>query len=348
MNQLRYICIGLLSFAMLGAIARADTFQLSDGQTLTGDVISYDQNGLMLRLPDDKYSDRIPWTKFSQDDLKKLAQNPKIEPLASPFIEVNEEDRVKKTEVNVTQPERLKRPAPRSLFGAMLASPVGFFVLVILYAAGIYAGYEVAKFRRRPAGLVAGLAAIPLLGYLSPIIFLAMPETSLPSDEGEEFVQPPPTAAPAPAAAPGYTAPGASPAHAATQSQTPAAAGQEDRSLNPMAGDAAAPSGLKLHTEEAPAAAPLPQTEIFQRGAYMFNRRFFETKFPGFFGVVRRDADKDMVLLFKAARGEYVAERISRIAAADLHVQVRKGEATEEIMIPFTEIKEVHLKHKNA
>ena len=80
----------------------------------------------------------------------------------------------------------------------------------------------------------------------------------------------------------------------------------------------------------------------------MFNRRFFETKFPGFFGVVRREAEKDMVLIIKAARGEHIVDRISRIAANDLHAQVRKGQASEEVMIPFTEIQEIRLKHKDS
>ena len=80
----------------------------------------------------------------------------------------------------------------------------------------------------------------------------------------------------------------------------------------------------------------------------MFNRRFFETKFSGFFGMVRRDAEKDMIIVIKSARGEYAAERISRITANDLHAQVRKGQATEEVTIPFTEIQEVRLKHKDS
>ncbi|HEY2081346.1 MAG TPA: hypothetical protein VGI88_01070, partial [Verrucomicrobiae bacterium] len=107
--------------------------------------------------------------------------------------------------------------------------------------------------------------------------------------------------------------------------------------------------GLKLH-HDAPAAsgAPLPPTQVFQRGAFMFNRRFFETKFPGFFGVVRRDAEKDMLLVIKAARGEFIAERISRISANDLHAQIRTGHVSEEVTIPFTEIQEVKLKHKDS
>jgi hypothetical protein len=108
--------------------------------------------------------------------------------------------------------------------------------------------------------------------------------------------------------------------------------------------------GLKLaHTEaEQPHTAALTPTTTFQRGQFTFNRRFFETKFPGFFGVVRRDADKDMVIVIKAARGEYIGQRISRIAANDLHLQVQKGNASEEVMIPFTEIQQIQLKHKDA
>jgi hypothetical protein len=55
-----------------------------------------------------------------------------------------------------------------------------------------------------------------------------------------------------------------------------------------------------------------------------------------------------MVLLVKSARGLYVAERISRIAANDMHLQVRKGHATEEVMIPFQEIQEIRLQHQHT
>ena len=42
------------------------------------------------------------------------------------------------------------------------------------------------------------------------------------------------------------------------------------------------------------------------------------------------------------------AQRISRIAANDLHLQVQKGAATEEVMIPFQDIQEIVLQHKDA
>jgi hypothetical protein len=163
---------------------------------------------------------------------------------------------------------------------------------------------------------------------LSPIIFLWLPAQRR-SLEEEEAYQAETTVTEAPS----FVVPG-----------TPAATPEAAPTGSP--GDT---GGLKLH-HDAPAAAgaPLPPTQVFQRGAFMFNRRFFETKFTGFFGVVRRDADKDMVLVIKAARGEYVAERVSRISANDLHAQVRKGQATEEVVIPFTEIQEVKLKHKDS
>ena len=108
------------------------------------------------------------------------------------------------------------------------------------------------------------------------------------------------------------------------------------------------PAGLKLAHSETEAKSTLPKTITYQRGQFTFNRRFFETKFPAFFGVVRRDAEKDLVLVIKSSRGEYAGQRISRIAANDLHLQVQRGHATEEVLVPFTEIQEIRLKHKDA
>jgi hypothetical protein len=331
-NQRRLICIGILFCGMLCSIARADTFQLTDGTSLTGDIISFNESGLRLKLPSGDYSDPVPWTKFSQDDLKKLAQNSKIEPFVSPFIEETEEQRIQKTEVTITQPTRLKRPAAHSLFGAMLSSGVGLFVIIILYGAGIYAAYEVALFRRRQPGLVCGLAAVPGLGLLSPIIFLSMPAQRRSTEEEEAYQAenvPPPEA-------PSFIVPGSPEAAAAAA----AAAGETPAGTGGLHLAPSAPTDAK--------GAPLPPTQVFQRGAFMFNRRFFETKFSNFFGVVRREAEKDMLLIIKAARGEHTVERISRISTNDLHAQIRKGPATEEIMIPFTEIQEVRLKHKDS
>lgn len=301
--------------------ARADEFRLTTGETLTGEVLDTSGNdqGVQVKVGEGDYR-KVPWTSFSQDDLKKFAQNRRMQPFVEPFIEPSPEERIQKTEVTIHQPPRLERPPAQGLLGAFFGSTLGVFVMLVLYAATIYAAYEIALFRAQPPLLVCGLAAIPGFGLLSPIVFLSMPtkvKSSAPAVE--TFTEEPPPVAVA-----------------------------ADDDVNPMHADGAAhPGGLKLHSE-AESKPVLPETITYQRGQFTFNRRFFETKFPGFFGVVRRDAEKDMVLVIKSARGEYVGQRISRIAANDLHLQVQRGPATEEITIPFQEIQEIRLKHKDA
>jgi hypothetical protein len=312
----------------LAGAAYAETFKLANGETITGEVLSGNEAGVQIKVGDGKY-ERVPWANLSQEDLKKFVKVPKLQPLVEPFIEVTQADKLKKTEVNIKQPARLERPAAQSLLGALFSSGPGVLVLLLLYAANIYAGYEVSIFRARPTLLVCGVSAVlPLAG---PIIFLSLPTLIEPAAETWE---------PAPEAA------------AAT-------AGAE--AVNPMAAEGAEhPTGLRLagtgpadavklgHFEGGEEdAGPQPPT-VYQRGQYTFNRRFIETKFAGFFGVIRRDADRDMVLVIKSARGEYTGQRISRIAANDLHLMVQRGHASEEVMIPFGEIKEIVLKHKSA
>ncbi len=320
--RIRYVILGILLCAALWRDVRAEAYKLTTGETVNGEVLAASANdqGVQVKIGEGQYQ-KVPWASFSQDDLKAFAKNARMEPFVQPFIEPNPEEKIKRTEVEIKQPERLERPARQSLLGAMFSSSVGLFTLLLLYGATIYAGYEVAIFRAQPPMLVAGLSAVPGLGILVPIIFLCMP-TRLKAAE----------AAPAPA-------------EAATVA--PGAAVEEE--INPMHADGAAhPSGLKLHSEPEPAKSAQEQMPTFQRGQFTFNRRFFETKFPGFFGVVRRDAEKDLVLIIKSSRGQYIGQRISRIAANDLHLQVQKGHASEEVLIPFQEIQEIRVRHKDA
>ncbi len=331
------LIIGLIFGSLACAIAAQETFQLANGETLTGEVLLTGANdqGIQIKAGEGNYQ-RVPWTNFSQGDLKKFQANPKLAPFVEPYVEITVEERIKKTDVGEMKvPTRLSRPSGQSFFGALFGSGLGWFLMLILYGAVIYAGYEVAIFRAQPVFLVAGLSAIPFIGILAPIIFLSMP-TRMPATEETA----------------GEGAQGAQPAPAA---DTPEA-------VNPMQAEVQHPTALHLapSTPHGGTAAPahgqaqpgpkakIPATTTFQRGQFTFNRRFFETKFPGFFSVVRRDADKDMVLVIKAARGEYHGDRITRIAANDLHLEVRKGDATSEVMIPFQEIKEIQLKHKDA
>ena len=322
--------LALLVGGLLAGAAYAETFQLANGETITGELLTASANdmGVQIKVGEGKY-ERIPWANFTQEDLKKFAKVQKLEPLVDPFIEVTQAEKLKKTEVNIKQPPRLELPPRQSLFGALFSSSLGLVVLLLLYAANIYAAYEVAIFRARPPMVVCGVAAVaPLVG---PIIFLCMPTLIGPAEE---------TWTPSPDAAPqGAVADAVNPMQAE---------GAEHPTALKLAGSGPADE-VKVGQFEGGAQKPaIPQTVVFQRGQFTFNRRFFETKFPNFFGTVRRDADRDLLLVIKSSRGEYTGQRITRIAANDLHLQVQRGHATEEVMIPFVEVLEIRLRHKDA
>ena len=308
----------LLTFCvMLAGLARADTFHLVDGRTITGDMVSQDENGFIVKQPDDTYADRTPWGKLTQENLKALQQNPKLAAFVEPFIEVTQQEKREKTEIVLKDVPRLTRPAGHSLMAAFFTSGIGIFMVLVLYAANIYAGYEISIFRAQPAALVCGVAAV--LPFVGPILFLSMPtklrgaptEEEAPMDENLEA-----------AIAAEQAAPGENPAKSTRRAAGAAAAG--------------------------PATADLPATKTFARGQFTFNRRFFETQVPTFFAVMRSAADKDMVLSIKSPRGTHTVQRITRISPNEMYVQVQKGHASEEIVVPFAEIQEVQLKHKDA
>jgi len=295
----------ILGLGLVGALtaARADTLQLIDGSSVSGDIVLFNEGGITLRTPSDSYTN-VVWPKFSQDALKQLSENPRIKPFAALFIETPPV-RAKSEEIKV-QVSRLVLPPKQSLLAALLSSSVGFVALLLIYAANVYAAYEIAIVRSRPIGQLMGVAAVlPILG---PVIFLSMPAgkaaaepaMSHPEVEPETFV-------------------------------LPGAAGE-------------------IHVAESSwqkAAAP-NEPQIFQRGQFTFNRRFFETKFSNFFSAVRRKADKDLVLVVKTAHTQITVQRITRIASDDVHFEILQGTARQEIMVSFADIQEIQIVHKDA
>lgn len=311
MRRIFWTICGFWLCGLLVAVG-ADTFPLTDGTSVVGDVISYNDNGIVFRLDVDKYSQRVPWTKFSQDALKLLANNPKLKALAEPFIETPPPNRVKKGEVKVPAVSRLELPPKRSLFGALFSSSVGLVVLLLIYGANIYAAYEIAVCRAQPMALVMGVSVV--LPVLGPIIFLALPR----------------------------------------RVETTQAVAQPAAAAHTFAvGGAAAPAASGIHIVEAswqgapPAAAP-SEVQVFQRGQFTFNRRFFETKFSGYFALIRREPEKNMELTLKTGRAQHVVERITRIATNEMHVEIGQGPVKKEIMVPFAEIVEIQIKPKGT
>src|SRR5579862_2779661 len=106
-----YLILSLFAALLVGRELRAaETFQLLDGKTVNGEVLPTGANeqGVQLKVGEGQY-EKVPWTNFSQPDLKKLQANPKLAPLVEPYIEVTQEERIKKTEVVIKPPTRLER-----------------------------------------------------------------------------------------------------------------------------------------------------------------------------------------------------------------------------------------------
>ena len=309
-RKIIWIVFGLWLCGFLAACA--DNFQLADGTPLTGDVVTFNDSGITFRLGNDNYTN-VMWTKLSQYTLKQLSQNPKIKPLVEPFIEIPPSERPPKPEIKIQDVTRLELPSKQSLLGAMFSSSVGLVVLLLVYAANLYAGFEIAIFRARPIPLVIGAAAV--LPVLGPIIFLSIPMKveAAPVETTEQTQSEPPQT---------FAMPGAPP---------------KDE-IKIVAGS--------WQTQSPQAPPDQPGTQVFQRGQFTFNRRFFETKFSGFFGPVRRGAEENLTLFVKATSGQFEVESIVRLGTNEIYFDVVLGEVRQEVMVPFADIQEIQLKPK--
>jgi hypothetical protein len=288
------------------------TLHPKNGQPVTGTILDMGDQGIRLQMADGTFMDKpIPWGLLSLDDLQQLQNDPKADRYVEPFIPVPRAEKLQKTEVpHWNQPPRLDKPEAHSLFGALGTSGVGVLMFLLIYAGNIYAAYEIAIFRAQPLGLVCGVAAVvPIIG---PVIFLAMPTRER---HTEYHAQP------------------------ATDDNLEAAiAAEQQASPSPAPGPQRAPT-------QPVATAPASNVKTFVRGQYTFNRRFFETQVSGFFAMIRPEAVRNAVLTFKSARGTHVVQRITRISPNEIYIQVQKGHASEEVIIPFVEIQEVLLQN---
>ncbi len=339
MRKTYFVLILFVLLALLHGTVSAGTYSLTDGQQISGDPISFDQNGLILKS-DGVIQPRMPWKRFTQDSLKQLlaeAKTPKDKAFVEPLIEEEPQAKAKAKEIVIKPVEHPERPTNTGFF-KLFSSPLGIFLFLVIYAATIYAAYEVALFRGHAVGLTCGLAAIPFLGILSPIIFLFVHShhhaaVAVPTVAAEDAHQhEAPHYEPA---APVYEQPAEQP-H--VENVPPA-----QRYTPPP--QAPAPGSYQAAAQQKPAA---PTVVTFRRGEFTFNRRFFETKFAGFARAVPGDAEKDSVLYVKSLRGEYVGRKITSMTQTDLVLQIFKGDATADETIPYSEISEVQIRPKDV
>ncbi|HZM02864.1 MAG TPA: hypothetical protein VFC44_07555 [Candidatus Saccharimonadales bacterium] len=318
---------GLILFCLLiltSLRTSAGTYTLTDGTKIAGEPISQNDSGVIFKTDNDVDVPRVPWNNFTQDSLQLLlskAKTPRERALIESLLDQLPQEKAQRKEIVVKPIDQPVRPTAGVGLTAIFGSPIGLFVLLVLYGANLFAAYEIAIYRRQPIPMVCGLAAIPFLGIFSPIFFIAMPSRVVLID-GQ-----------APVEAPVRFQTTAPPTSAPPQDETPG---------EPRAVAASNPS------YEAVANAPsLPQPIVFQRGDFSFNRRFFETKLAGFFRVVPGENERDMVIEIISGRGNFVGRRITRITPTELYLQVFRDNATADEMIPFVEILEVQLRHKD-
>jgi hypothetical protein len=335
MRSFQILALVALSGWQLAGSVRAEAYKLANGNVLRGEFASADEDGLVVKLDVGGFSKREPWINFSQETLRELAKNPKAAPFVEPFIELPLEEikaREKEKEI-VVKPvlERMERPAEKPGLLAAFATPIGLALLAVLMLGNLFAAFEIAIFRNQPVPLVCGLAILfPIVG---PFIFLCLPTRAHHAAPAEGTLSDAQFDTTHAAAAP-----------PAPESKGGLTSRMKSKITSVFQGKRA--GGLTLASASKAETAPgSSEAQVYGRGEYTFNRRFFETKFPGFFRVVPSEAERDLVIVIKAIRSEYVGKRISRISSNEMHIQALSG---AEVMIPFAEITQIQIRHKDA
>jgi len=302
-----------LWLGLTAGVFASETLTLADGSSVSGDIVKADEVGAMVHTTGEGYSTvNIQWGQLSQESLKQLAANPKykgyVELLIAPAAAPQREIQVRA----VSNPPKSPGELHPSLLGGLLHSSLGLFMLLVIYAANIYAGYEIAVVRGKSLPMVTGAAAV--LPVIGPIIFLLQPMTPRNEEAADEGL--PDDGGPAP----GTPAPGAKPGGPQDEIQIVAASWQTAES-----------EGKK------------PEAQVFARGKFTFNKRFIETKFAGFIGEPKGEALK-FSMEIKTAKGAISVECIKQMAAAEAILETPTG----QLALAYGDIQEIKLIPKPA
>jgi len=329
MRRLKALWMVWVCSLSLAGGAWAGDYKLTQGTVITGEVAGFNEMGVVFRLDTGGFSERTPWSRFTQDSLKELVRDDRLKEFVEPFIEIPPEAKPKPRPIVLKEVPRVERPIERTTFFSSFTTPMGLALLGILYFANLFAAYEVAHYRNRPVGVVCGVSAVlPLVG---PLLFLASPSLELPPSEDEAargLDQLDATAAPAPAV----------PARGTTSRAVPVGTPKA-----PAPG-----AGLRVAAQGKAADSSKAGPKVFNRGDYTFNRRFIETQFSGFFRIVPTEAEKDLVLVVRTPKQQYIGKRISRISGHELFLQLVQGGGTQEVNVGFGEIAQIIVRHKDA
>src|ERR1043165_3236632 len=142
---LGHLVFGLWLLAATPAAGASLQLKLSNGDTLEGEPVSFNAQGIVVKKADGSFAPRVGWTNFSPAAIKELSAIKAAKPFVEGLLEPEDLDpsgTEKKAEIffNVKIPERLDRPDARAGLGAITASPITLLWLILLYVGNIYAG----------------------------------------------------------------------------------------------------------------------------------------------------------------------------------------------------------------
>src|SRR4051812_13065728 len=176
-RPVRLLCLFFIWMGCLTSLFAAETYPVLQGEPVVGDPMlpTADPRGIIFKKADGSVSERYAWTNFTQSALKQLNNaSPKlkrfVEPLIEPEIEETESKEKEIKEIKPKEVPKMARPDPKAGFGDLFSSPIFILVAVLLYAANIYAAFEISIFRNYPAALVCGVSAV--VPFIGPAIFI--------------------------------------------------------------------------------------------------------------------------------------------------------------------------------
>lgn len=352
----------------LAGVSLGAEFKLKDGTLLTGEALGANEKSVVIKNTEGKMLPRTEWSKFTQETLKEIAKNPKMRQFVELLIEdaapagVGAGGEVVIPEVVASKREWKKPkevaekpvlPEKPGIIAGVFTTGVGWLSLIIIYAGIIYAGFEVALYRRRPKQLVMGLSAIPGIGFFAPIAFLCMPAVKTVDETKPNAVA---QAAAIQAAkdaqkpeekpaGPGKKKPGLAFGKKSDEA-APAATGHKPVATTKPGATAAPVAAASPVTAPAPQGAPKLEPAVYRRGETNINKRFIETKFGGFFKAVLGPAEKEMWLVWVTATGgEFWSKRVVSISQTEVVVNCpQEGGGTLDQTLQIVEVSEIHLR----
>lgn len=320
----------LLALGILAAIsvwAAPMTLKMADGSSLSGEVNTYTDRGLVIRMADGQFQ-TISWGRISTESLVELrdkARNARDREQVEPFLPFGDTGPKEAKKVMLSDPERPSRPTGATGILGIFGSGVGLFLVFAVYAASFYAAYEVAFYKKHSMGIAMGGAAV--LPIIAPIVLYFAPPSAFGAKPADTLDDEPEMS------------------NLSLDLEGTRLEAQQDQIKHSETNQRK--RGNTAATTKAEAAStnagPTAVLQIFERGKVVFNRRFFETKLGPFLKTVPPPEAEGKQMVFETHRGVFIGKKLSAIEQSHLDLIVDAGGASSVEKIPFIEIQSARI-----